>query len=1779
MRKAVLRCNVVCLFSLFALGLSGLAWGGEGWTPAVTAADIDVAGCAVERAGKALPVEKEGVLAALGLGPGPGWPGGERHRGKERIEIVYTLAFNRDLPLGTIMVRAATAIEAQVGGTWQALETNAKTVGTRSVATLPVGFKAKALRFTQTHRGYEPLGLSWLRLYQARLVNVMPAAVANGKTEHTAYHRFSPPTVYAASRIPAGTGAWVNAGLEPGEDAIKSPPITDVSPTWFMVSWDVPQTLLGLHVDSNITALELYEYTGPAGLNPVVATPQEWRKVRGWTEEDAFGGNNSVSPGRAIDEEVRGLYKYHKYGPTERTLRFKVPLATRGLKLLIQGVEPQHHTDTDQVARIGAMHAYVDLGEEPLPDFSLASDLPPFPVDYELEKAGTVTLVLDRPDGTRVRNLLAREWQEAGPQTAGWDLKDVDGEPVAPGTYHWKGLTGPVPYLSYEMTAYPNVRNFHPENTPWRNGHSGSGGWLADHGVPTCVAAHGDQVYLGSPVCESGESLAECDTAGKRLWGHGNFLAFTGPSFLAANSHSVYVGTPVKKIPYTTKWREIIFRVDRETHETESFIDMQSTHSRFRGMVGLAAGEAKVYVAVRAKTEWLVNACGADDVDILNCLPKYAEQKESNRQFNPNPRNEFLRLLRLTGTPPGQRGSLNRLESTDMPAGRQHLVVAFKRAVPIGSLVFPFPRGDYVLKLSVLKPDAPYPPNADEADQWRVFYEGEAAGRNQSVDRAKGWAVVAAARNTTTRALRITFDKAEDELDAVLEEEGGILGGQRPWQGTIDGMKILRRRYENLFPTATVRVNSGQVEAGPYGTWDAKRTEPLTAANPAIYALEWDGPQAIRGLAIMELDGKDTRVDVFEGEGAVDIEAEQGWREVAVYNQPRRYFYQPDANRNTEAIYMDGYVDFGRTLKTRAVRLRIVSQWTTRAEGRAGLYGVREDRGGMELDPTRCHVYGVAPLRPLGGDAPIDPMAAERLEVFDAKTGKLLSEAPYKGGSRLTVAPDGALYGVRGSAVVRVAPESGQHEVLTEDPELPDALAVDKAGTLYVFDRAAGRQNIRVYSAAGEYERSIGKPGGIQAGPWDPECIGLGEKTRVDLAIDGQDQLWVAAAHRNPKRQSVWTLDGAFIREHLGNTRYGGGGVLNPWNKEQLFYSAQNATLEFALDWETGLTALKAVPWLGNAAGGELPVQIEDRLYLCTRPRFGIQGCGIVYRYQEMRMQPVAALGLATFYPPLRTPAIEASLDGRALGEMDFVWSDRSGDGQPQVDEITFTPTRFKGVSWFDRDLGVQAGTYRFEVSEFLPSGVPLYTCRELPNVPENDPGVKLGNDQIVFFEGRNYRRRNAEAGYTLDGSPVWRYPTEGYGVHALTKAKPWHPAQVVSEFDIIGFAKAHAGDLGDFFITNSNIGRWNLWTADGLLAGEVMRDRRDPQLLSWSMTECERGMKLPGLTPGSEHFHGAFCRSEEDGKYYLVAGHNHISVLEIHGLDQYRRLSGSVEVKPEDIRRVQAWERAREERAVYARAPVYRCLPAKETMLDGNLEEWSDVPALTVEGMTFRMTYSATTLYLAYHVRGMGPFKNQGNDWRRMFKTGAAVDLQMSVKPDVDRGESDLAEGDFRLLMTPYQGKPLSVIYQPVAPGAPESAAWETYTMVWRTGFERVAKVPEVNFAFVHDEGTYVVEAAVPLETIGLQIRKGLRLKFDWGALLTSAGGTEVLRRLYWANKNTAIISDEAAEAQINPKLWGHVIFQRREDQAAQGSGGALLQGNREEEMTEEDVLDMLEE
>ena len=1774
------------------------------FAPPFAPSDIDLAASRSFADGVATPADPDDVLAVLGFqskSRSPhGWSAGDAGEGEKAITFQYLLAFKKPVAIGSVWLDAGELRYLKEPAPYpgdpakedQWVKAPAyPNQGRPRLVTLPAGVKTRAVLCTDK-RSWRRSQLRLWRFSAARLHNVVPDAAAQAESEYTRYSQLGPPHTFAASRITTGTGSWQNTGQNQ-QERIPRPPVSDIDPSWFILSWDEPQTLVGLYLRDNLLLARIETFKGPATLSPVAAVEREWKLLEKCTDGDNGG----------------------------RWLAFE-PVKTTGLRLRIL------KTQQPQIAQIDAMHAYTDLGDAPVPEFRpLGGSPPPFKVAYSLPDDLKLTLAIDDAKGRRVRNLAARADRTKGENAESWDLKDDKGNLVAPGAYRWKALAWPPLQLRYEMTAYPNVEANAPENSPWLNGASGPGGWMADHTPPICVATAGDRVFFGAPCAESGVSFIACDLDGKKLWGIHSFAAWSGPRRMAADGFLPEVTSGAQSSPQPggrtrgagpTSGRGTVFvenqgwsasgeegmdrvwGVDVATQKVRDVLMASQTERRHRGIQGMAAGGGKLYLAIDAGSGWLTNAVGIGDVDIENCLPPYKRKKRSGLDWVPDPRDDFVRLFRIKGTPPGYQ-CLVYLESTKGPGRKQHIVLAFTRPVALGSVAFPVPTLEGMkLKLSVLKPNAPYPPNADEPSQWTPF---ESHGKLP-------WDVVAAPPDASTRALRITFIKgADDEIADILETKeeakelkldakGSDAEQKGAWLGQLEGMKLLRRRYKNLFATARVRVSSGTVAPHGGDSWDAERAEPVTEANPGIYALEWPQPQAIRGLAIMEIDGKRAEIDAWDGPAgaAIDIAAAKGWKHLATYQQPRRYFYQPDDNHNSRARYMDGYVDFGSEVQTRAIRLRIVEQWVAREGDRAGLYGVRADRGGLTLDPTRCRVYGVAPLQYLGGEPPVDPLITRRIEVVDAATGKMVKEVPVAGSDArpgpLALNHEGELYAILGTKIAKIDLEEGKHQVVVSDLMQPTAMAFDAQSNLYVFDAAPDRRVVRVYDPRGQFVRSIGTPGGLKVGPWDPTR--LGEVT--SLAVDAAGHLWAVEWQYWPKRISQWSAaEGKHHQDFLGNTSYGGGGVLDPWDKRRLFYG----NLEFELDWQTGKSRLKNLTWENGWEAGELPVKIGDRVYVVTRPNGPAADIpvGIVYLYEKDHLRRVAAVGLANYFSALRTPEILAHLGKKVLEDFQFIWSDLNGDGQVQLAEVAFSPKRIHGVTRFNRDLGVQAGILRYQVKEFLPSGVPVYEAKEFPALAPATEGFlsmlyRLDN-------GSFFRMGGLEAAYTPEGETLWSYKTEGAGGHALNSASPWHPAQVVCEFGWIGHEaggqRPEAGSsvppasslrppasaprpspkgIGEFVVFKTNVGSWNIWTADGLLAGPVFRDIRDPRRIPWSMRDHERGLRLDDATAGQEHFSGYFCRTFEDGKYYVVAGHNHASVVEVVGVDKFQRLGGALTVAPDDVRKAQEWELHNAKLIARKDVRVIDCYrKLRDIKVDGSPSDWDGIVPVALysddyakihgipSNATFRITFDDQCLYVCYEARGMGPLRNSGNQWDKLFKTGGAVDLQLGTDPKADPDRKVAAPGDLRLLMTFFNSQPatrnsqlatrnsqlatpIAVLYRPVAPGVPEREKWEVVSPVWKMSFDSVKILDSVQVARSGEGDRYTLEAAIPLASLGLKIEPGMRLKLDWGLLATDSEGTVVLARNYWANKATAILSDAPSEAALHPDLWGYVRF-----------------------------------
>jgi len=1734
--------NVV--LHLFTLLLSCHAAFGQGvFTSAVSVEDVDLANTASFSGGSTKAVKPEVMEALLNpLGVGTRWSAGEAEGGSDKAGAIhFRLAFKQPVGLGTLIAELHQQGDSEI--TFGRLKAGAEYPGDPSRAsdwvaiparnnhgaferTFPSGFKTRAILLT-VKRPRRGLALARWTLLKARLHDLTPYAIAQGELL---------PHGSAADNVTRG-GSWRNVGPNQDQQVLRSA-VTSVEPSWFILAWETKQRPSVLRLRSNIDLFKLYAYVGDERLNPAVAPAENWRRIK---SSDLL--------------QARG-----QRGESTRLLQLE-PTETRAIKFDILETTPRE----EKIVFINELTAWAGIGQAEAPPPPANDVPPPFGVSYEMAVDGEVALVIDDLQGRRVRNIVAQVGRKAGLNRETWDLKDEDGLPVPVGTYRWKAIHAPPLELHYQFTPYPNVEQHSPNSRPW-NGRP-QDGWLSNHGNQCAVCAVGDRVYIAAGGTEGGHAFLEANLKGEKLWG-----THWGAQELFTDGKTLFIrsGNSVSRFDAKTRRREEIFstggRPDRKGR-----------------IVGIAAKDNRIYVAIHAPIPYFDNATHSGKVDLDHCLPKLKREvaRSENYGIPAQPQRDFVSLFRMGGHIGGDPhyGSLIYLESTEGYSRTQSILLAFKEPVPTGSLVFPRHEDPSLeLGLSLLKPKAKWPPAPKRKDDWL------------KLDTAKlsYWNCIPAPAGTTTRALLVTFTKPGDEFDELDEEDDDpdrpkledvgedepddlALGEKRkPWKTRIEGMRLMRRRFTSLLEGATIRVNSGNFDPKT-GVWDAQRAKALSEKNPGIFVMEWQKPQSVRGLAIKEIDGELTHIDVYEGPDgqSIDIESDADWKQVTQYRQPQRNFYQPDAGNNASARYLDGLADFGKSYQTRAVRLRVVRQWAARG-GRPS--GVRRDRGGTTIDPKRCRIYGVAPMRYLGGEPPTDDLISQRLAVYDAADGKLLRESPSEIKGRIAFDPPGELYAISDRKVVRVDEETGRQTDFITDANQPTHLAFGGDGRLYLYDHGRDERVARAYGPNGKFLHFIGTRGPKKAGAWAPTSIA----EACSMSVDQAGHLWLVYPHENPRRVIQFKTDGTFVQEFLGNTHYGGGGSLDPYDKTRLFYK----DVVFGLDWEKGTTSIKSLlslkyweasPWGQPFRLDMRPIKTDGRTYLVTAPlgHHPLQPVGVVYLLDEktLTMRMAAALGSAGSFPYVKTPEFVDLLRGEAVSKFRFIWADRNGDGEVQAAEVKFTESpRGQGLGPFDLELGVMAGSSRYEVKEFLKDGTPVYVERERPF----DALYRLSNGNYFRYGKRGVSHAdNVNEVLSPEGKRVWTYPAWG-GVSGLW-IPGWSPGYVTNQFGISGHAVAGEGDLGEFFVIHSNTGQMNIWTADGLLAGHITLHTRDPRRRGFG-AEYHRGARLDGLTLGQEHFHHYFCKTEQDGKYYIVAGGNHISVVEVKGIEKFRRLGGEVKVTPEAMAQTRKWESRRVRRKVFARAPLLICRPVRSVpTIDGSIEWAAEDSTAELPGLgELRAGYDTRHLYLGWKVRNAGPFKNIGDDFRRYFKTGAAVDLKLGTDPKADARREQPARGDLRLLIAAVDGEPVAVLYRPVAPGAEASQAWKTTTPAGgATSFEQVIKLEDARIASSGSGETgYTVEAAIPQSSLGITVREGLVLKMDWGILSTEEGNLTTARNC-WANTMAVGTTDEPTEAKLQPRLWGHIRFEGERKRT--GPGTPTLEGEGEVDILED--------
>ncbi|MFW5856844.1 MAG: hypothetical protein ACOCX4_03115, partial [Planctomycetota bacterium] len=253
------------------------------------------------------------------------------------------------------------------------------------LAALPVGTETRAILLTDRMKSGTSTAHP-VQVYRRRLHNVSSSARVRASSQYNAPRAFGERSYPPIGPV-RGRGTWLSNGKN-DEGNIAGPYISEVEPAWYVLAWDEPQPVAGLIQVDNFKRIAFDHFEGPASANPLIGVDEEWDPVR--THE-------------LVENRIHGRSDFGRW------ISFAEPIGTRGIRERILGAWVRDGGDS-QVASLSSLLVVRDLGDAPVPE---APDdgppKPPYKIPYALERdRDFFTLVVNGPDGRRLRNLVAR---------------------------------------------------------------------------------------------------------------------------------------------------------------------------------------------------------------------------------------------------------------------------------------------------------------------------------------------------------------------------------------------------------------------------------------------------------------------------------------------------------------------------------------------------------------------------------------------------------------------------------------------------------------------------------------------------------------------------------------------------------------------------------------------------------------------------------------------------------------------------------------------------------------------------------------------------------------------------------------------------------------------------------------------------------------------------------------------------------------------------------------------------------------------------------------------------------------------------------------------------------------------------------------------------------------------------------------------------------------------------------------------------------------------------
>lgn len=813
------------------------------------------------------------------------------------------------------------------------------------------------------------------------------------------------------------------------------------------------------------------------------------------------------------------------------------------------------------------------------------------------------------------------------------------------------------------------------------------------------------------------------------------------------------------------------------------------------------------------------------------------------------------------------------------------------------------------------------------------------------------------------------------------------------------------------------------------------------------------------------------------------------------------------------------------------------------------------------------------------------------LAILDVTTGYLIRQTTVAGLQGLAYHPDGTLHGIVKGRVATIDPVTGVCRYLPLNGlGQATALTFDPQGRLVVADMGPDRQ-VKVFDAEGLVIASAGRLGGRPIrGDFDKQ----GMRQVHSVANDMRGHYWTVEDWDFPRRIAVWGQDGQLAMQYIGGTNYGGGGAYMHDQDPTLAYVGP---VEMKLNYAARTWEVSRVLWVPDPNQGESFTIAPKSLGTATRFTRTVHGQtreylfyhavhnpipNVVLLERDGRWQPVAAVcwvgHISGQIDHWGTVIEEPSGEFAGLHVHDgCYWNDTNRDGKVQRSECEIIPTQTKRAKLGERgtgDLSIRSGwgtrigddfsiyadgLVRHRPIGMTEDGAPRYGSQgtERINVPVRGDIIPVGAEKLLVVCNAHRDGPAAQSFAGIDdvtGAVRWTYPNPYHSVHGSHKAGLPQPGLIIGPLKITGVAWVNE-HVGRVFHVRGNMGEDYLLTTDGLFVGAMFKDCRVPYDPMPATEAALFDQPVEHYSHGGEAFNGWFGR-HRDGKVRMTCSleaREAALVTEVTGLNTIRRAEpGTITLDASTRMQARQAKTARQVKTHQAKTySVQRVTGAKK--IDGHSQDWRGRPALDISrpgsprlGKAW-LAYDDESLYVFYDIQDAAPMRNQGRDPTRLFKTGAAADLQLNINPALteDTRRQEVAASDVRIVLSLLDDKPVAVLMKPIDPNAPENLGVHYRSPVLDKRFARVEVLTDALVAIRRLGKCYQLEARLPLVDLGLTPESGRKFRGDIGFISADAQGVRNTARTYWANPETNIINDLPHESWLYPDRWGTFFFE----------------------------------